>query len=46
MGRNLTDGSNFWEEHSAEIQFPDGKGGLYLKFTGTGNGQLKNIKFF
>ena len=42
---SLTDGSNFWEKHSAEIAFPEGCHALYLKFTGSGTGQLKSIIF-
>ena len=41
----LTDSSNFWEEHSASIDFKDGVNALYLKFTGGGTGQLKSISF-
>lgn len=41
----LNDGSNFFEEHSAQIDIPDGISAFYLKFTGNGGGQLKSIKF-
>ena len=42
---HIGDGSNFWERHSAKISFPEAAGALYLKFTGTGTGQLKSIGF-
>ncbi len=43
LGKITVDNSNFWEEASAEVSIPDGVSALYLKFTGTGNGQLKSI---
>ncbi|MBP5358369.1 MAG: family 43 glycosylhydrolase [Treponema sp.] len=43
LGKITVDNSNFWEEASADISIPDGVSALYLKFTGTGNGQLKSI---
>ena len=40
--------SNYWEEHSADINIPDGVSALYLKYIEIfplGIGQLKSIKF-
>jgi len=46
---NLKDSSNFWEEHSADIDIPDGVSPFYLKFVGDIQsiciGQIKSIKF-
>lgn len=41
----LGDTSNFWEERSADIAFPDKVAPLYLTFSGSGTGQLKSIFF-
>ena len=41
----LTDGSNFWEEHTGEVAIPDGVSALYLTFKGNGVGQFKCLKF-
>ena len=44
LGTIEVDSSNFWEKHSAQINFPDGVAALYLVFTGTGTGQLKSFE--
>ena len=43
----LEDGTNFWEEHSADIKIPDGVSAFYLKYikTSSESGQLLSIKF-
>ena len=44
----ITDVSNYWEKHSADINIPDGVSALYLKYVEiflVGIGQLKSIKF-
>ena len=43
LGTITVDSSNFWETRFTDIKIPDGKSALYLKFTGTGTGQLKSI---
>lgn len=45
LGRITVDSSNFWEDYFADIKIPDGVGALYLKFVGSGCGQLKTIIF-
>lgn len=45
---SIPDVSNYWEEHSAEINIPDGVSAFYLKYKEIiplGIGQLKSIKF-
>ena len=46
---NIKDSSNFWEEHCADIDIPDGVSAFYLKFVGDIQpiyiGQIKSIKF-
>jgi hypothetical protein len=43
----LTEYSNFWEEHSADISIPDGVSAFYLKYIKTSydGGHLLSIKF-
>ena len=45
----VNDTTNFWEEHSAEINLPNGVNAFYIKyierFTMGSHGQLKSIKF-
>ena len=45
----IKDTSNFWEEHSAEINLPNGVSAFYIKyielFPMGSHGQLKSIKF-
>lgn len=44
----IKDPPNFWEEHSAEINLPNGVSAFYLKYIEifpVGIGQLKSIKF-
>ncbi|MCQ2575477.1 MAG: family 43 glycosylhydrolase [Treponema sp.] len=45
LGTIKTDLSNFWDEYSGEVNIPDGVHALYLRFVGSGNGQLKSIRF-
>lgn len=41
----ITDSSNFWEEHKGSVSVPDGKNAFYLTFRGSGCGQLKSVIF-
>ena len=43
LGKITVESSNFWETSYGEVNIPDGVSALYLKFAGTGGGQLKSI---